>query len=1025
MHNKSSKRLLLMSPGIICLVAIIVLLMGSALAYSNTGVQIAKTAILQGIDSGRITSAAVAIMDNGEITYAEGFGMANQEKGIPSDLGTLFNIGSVSKVITATAVMILVDDGKIELDTPVTDYIADFVMKDPRYRNITVRMLLNHTSGLPGTTWANGLGYVYHEGINQDILEVLARSHLRHDPGEFAVYCNDGFSLAEMIVERVTGQKYIEFLSERVFEPLSLRDIGVSVGERRRKNVARYYSLDSEQQMPLEVVSFLGAGGLSSSVVDLVRFAEVFSQPGGILSESALQEMKIIQSPFSTELPRNARPSYGLGWDLTNLPRCHSHGIQMLGKSGDTANYSTMLITVPDQRLSLAVVQVGPDCDAENVALSLLDALLKEKGLISNEQIFGIESGEDEPFPESYGTYNGYYVGNGGMLYNIILDFTEDVIKILGFINGAEVPVISLNYGKGYLYDSDGNVSYFIDIDGASYYIANLPVGNTIHLQKLDRIDIPQTLEIDMDERVWVRRNVEAYEGLALTSTHLIQSHKIDALPGYIHFGGIKRVESSRFAGMPAEMIRDLKELTLIEKEGEIWVWDSDMLYSPAEYVKLIETSKARVTIDSTGYNEWLKVVDDAKLSFDMPVEGRIIVFSVDGSSLYDSVVDEGEVSVTKGCFIELIGKPGDVFTVRTDQDELPITDLKTILDEMVANNDVPGALLAIETPLGSWIGTAGIANLDTEMPVHPDMQVRIASITKPFTALTVMKLEESGVLSLDDTVERWLPGRVPGGKRITIRSLLNHTAGVASITNSTDFWNKILSDPLADWSASDVLERSAQFTPLFEPGTSFSYSNTGYYLLGMIIETVTERSVSEVMNELIFEPVGMVRSDLTRTGEMTPPFAHGYAWLPTTEEIVDCSEWNMSWDWTAGGAVTTGADMLLFTRALFDGEIVTLTTLEDMITPSELTQGFGLGLGIVEDTELINTTIIGHSGATPGTATLWYYFPEFEITIFVVVNRQDIMTEPDQVTPVDGSAVAFDIFIRAWQAVFLTCCLQ
>jgi len=1017
---------------VFCLVVVATLLMGSlVVAAGDNAARTAESRLLQEIESGRITSAAVAIMDNGEITYAQGFGIADIERDIAAQASTLFNIGSVSKVFVTTAIMILVDAEEIHLDAPVTDYLSDFVMKDPRYRDITVRMLLNHTSGLPGTTGANSFGSAYHEAINQDVLDVLARSHLRHDPGRYAVYCNDGFTLAEIIVERVGGQSYIDFLSERVFEPLSLEDTDRSVGDRLDKNVARHYSPDM-RLLPLEVVSFLGAGGLSSTAIDLVKFAEFLSVADeGILSYSALEEMKKAQPPDASLLGDAGVP-YGLGWDLTNHPLYKSQGIQVLGKSGATPSYSSMLLTVPAFRLSVAVVQVGLEGGAECLAFDILDALLKDKGLL--DEVTPVTDFEEfESIPQRYEAYSGYYVGAGGALCNVQFDFTEDVVRVLVYINGEEIEATSLKYRGGWFYFPDSSPSRFQTIDGRSYYIFHWLGSEVIQMERLDQIVDPETLEIDMDEKLWVRRNVKHYEGIPMVGTHLIQSSTIAALPGYVHFGGIKRVESPRFAGMPAEPIRDLRELTLVEVDGEIWAWDSYMLYSPAESVRHFEPPDTRVTIGYSGFSEWLKVFGDATVSFDVPVEGRVIVFSPDGQYMYDSIMDEKEVTLLEGSLVQLVGEPGDVFTVRTPivgkesvtgtavactGSELPLDRLQSILDDALANSDIPGAILAVETPLGSWVGAAGLADLATETPMHPDMQVRIASITKPFTALTVMKLVESGVIDLEDTVEHWLPGRVPGGDQMSVRSLLNHTAGVASITDSTDFWNELLSDPLADWSNSDVIERSAPFTPVFEPGTSHMYSNTGYFLLGMIIEAVTARSVTEVMTDLIFEPVGMARTNLTRRGDMTPPFAHGYAWLPTSEEVVDCSDWNMSWDWTAGGAVTTGKDMLLFSHALFNGEIVTHETLDDMTTPSEISQGFGLGLGRVEDTALFNTTLIGHSGANPGTATIWYYFPEFETTIFVAANRQDVITGPNQVTPVNGAALVFEIFMQAWQVV-------
>ncbi|MEA1883556.1 MAG: serine hydrolase domain-containing protein [Thermotogota bacterium] len=174
------------------------------------------------INSGGAGSGSVAIMENGELVYFEGFAMADREKSLRVDEETVFNIASVSKVFAATAIMLLVDEGKIDLDEPVTRYLTEFKSPDPRYREVTVRMLLNHTSGLAGSTLANTFGYVYNQDANKVIMENISNSNLIHDPGSVAVYCNDGFALAEMIVERVSGTNYIDFLSKGIFEPLNM-----------------------------------------------------------------------------------------------------------------------------------------------------------------------------------------------------------------------------------------------------------------------------------------------------------------------------------------------------------------------------------------------------------------------------------------------------------------------------------------------------------------------------------------------------------------------------------------------------------------------------------------------------------------------------------------------------------------------------------------------------------------------------------------------------------------------------------
>ncbi len=112
--------------------------------------QVARAELWKQINSGKASSAGVAVLDDGEVVYSEGFGMADREKSLPVTTETIFNMGSISKTFVSTAVMLLVDEGKVELDAPVVRYLPEFRMEDPRYKDITVRMLLNHYVGYAG-----------------------------------------------------------------------------------------------------------------------------------------------------------------------------------------------------------------------------------------------------------------------------------------------------------------------------------------------------------------------------------------------------------------------------------------------------------------------------------------------------------------------------------------------------------------------------------------------------------------------------------------------------------------------------------------------------------------------------------------------------------------------------------------------------------------------------------------------------------------------------------------------------------
>ena len=185
-----------------------------------------------------------------------------------------------------------------------------------------------------------------------------------------------------------------------------------------------------------------------------------------------------------------------------------------------------------------------------------------------------------------------------------------------------------------------------------------------------------------------------------------------------------------------------------------------------------------------------------------------------------------------------------------------------------------------------------------------------------------------------------------------------------------------------------------------------------------MIVEAATGSTVTEEIGHRVFVPIGLTRTRLTRQGFVDEPRTHSYTMTPPDGGVLsDNTDWNISWDWTAGAGVSTGSDMLKLARALFGGRILSPATLVRMTTPTEDGGGYGLGIGKVTDSPVFETTLIGHTGENPGTATLWYYLPKVDTTIFVAVNRNDARTNPRQETVlVDGLAAASDIFQAAWQ---------
>lgn len=633
-------------------------------------IEVARAAVWKDITSGKAGSASVAISDNGEIVYSEGFGMANREKSTPVNNRTLFNMGSVSKTFCSTAVMLLVDDGKVELDTPVVQYLPEFTMADPRYKDITVRMLLNHTSGLPGTSYANNFGYEYNSSIYEDTLANLSNSYLKAAPGETAPYCNDGFTLAEMLVARVSGSSYIDFLSDMVLHPLSLSRTGASVGERSNKDYSAFYQPDTAIKLPPEVLSILGAGGLSSTAENLVSFADSFSANGKkVLSESAIAEMtkaqpSVFAGTAEGEAGINPEMAYGLGFDLTDVSSYREIGIKVIGKGGDTDYYHSMMLSVPDSGLSVAVMEAGNGSSAPEIAFEILHSILEDKGLLEKEEAPVTKPPGPQNTPPEYQAFDGYYVA--GSSYRISFDFAENTANLATLENGVEGNSIALAYRDGFFYSESGALFKFISVDGRSYLLA-AAFGNPVYMIMGERLPVPgepQALGIDINGRQWLRRNVKPFEGMSLATSHVVASSTVAAMPGYVDFLGFKRIESPDSAGMASAAVRDLTELTLLDKDGRTWARVSDMLYSPSDLAVALRNGENAVTIGNDGYNEWLRADEDLILVFDQPEKGRVIVFSPDGSQTYDSVIDKGAVYVPQGSLVELAGLPGDAFKV-------------------------------------------------------------------------------------------------------------------------------------------------------------------------------------------------------------------------------------------------------------------------------------------------------------------------------------------------------------------------
>lgn len=318
-------------------------------------------------------------------------------------------------------------------------------------------------------------------------------------------------------------------------------------------------------------------------------------------------------------------------------------------------------------------------------------------------------------------------------------------------------------------------------------------------------------------------------------------------------------------------------------------------------------------------------------------------------------------------------------------------------LAQQVVDAGAPGVVVRVEDGHGrvtEIVRQAAWARADAGLAVAD--QFRMGSNTKTMVATLVLQLVAEHRVNLTDTVEKWLPGQVPGGRAITVRMLLDHTSGLFDITHDPAVLAAFLGQDAHQWTPRELLAAGVRHAPLFPPGRQFSYSNTNYIALGLILERATGRSLGTLVQQRIARPLGLTHTYLADSPATSSRQAHGYepdaAHLalylppgvpagtsfagPARGAWVDTTAINHSTLWAAGGIVSTAADWARFDRALLSGRLLPAAQLEEMkaTVPEDPKDpsgnGYGLGLRKVV---FPCGTVWGHDGQAAGYSSVAY----------------------------------------------------
>ena len=301
---------------------------------------------------------------------------------------------------------------------------------------------------------------------------------------------------------------------------------------------------------------------------------------------------------------------------------------------------------------------------------------------------------------------------------------------------------------------------------------------------------------------------------------------------------------------------------------------------------------------------------------------------------------------------------------------------MEEVIQSFVAKKQFMGAVLVARGNDVLFDKGYGSADLEWNVPNSDRTKFRLGSITKQFTAASILLLEERGKLSVDDPVKKYMPDAPQAWDKITIFNLLTHTSGIPSFTGFPEY-EKL--EPFA--TPPEQLVARFRDKPLdFQPGEKWSYSNSGYVLLGYLLEKISGQSYPNFVQENIFKPLGMEDSGYDSNSAIIPERASGYMSGP--QGFTNAGYINMTVPFSAGALYSTTRDLLKWEQGLFGGKVLSAASLKKMTTPFKNDYAFGLEVHKVDGQEVIE-----HGGGIEGFNTMLAYYPEDKLTLIVLGN--------------------------------------
>lgn len=636
--------------------------------------------------------AATAILTAVPVTAAYGADRESTPVQTAKKADTVSAVGSVSKIFCTTAALQLYEQELLDIDAPVTDYVPEFTMQDERYKDITVRMLMNHTSGLMGMVYDDMMLYddidtAYHDRF----IRYLKNSRLKADPGTLATYSNDGFTLLEIVVERVSGESFTDYVENHISKPLKLENTGTAAKMYGSENTANIFvggvPYDTDYCMAF------GSGGIMSTASELCKFGTAFFRDDEtLLRQSSKDEMQ----------KNNARDKYegafGLGWDAVDTSKnwTTSEDVQIMFKGGSLLHQYAGLMVAPDEQISVSVTMngAGPG-EATMLTKSLMISALAEKGItVTLDEPKVMETAGK--VPEKYLKMADIYAREDGICrvefsdgkYMGITEITAENPRTKWYMYTADDSFVLMDGepdSDHFVQAGDQELLTFIERNGNTYICKDENtyadgfgryIDSSYYLQRVGEFNVSDSVR-----QAWTQRNGKKYymtnmkySNAYYNASPCLKLNVPEGVDGCAKFMGKMIMKTVRFtdenkaegfALIPGEAGRDLIDFEVFTENG-------------CEYLRTGEQSLTLVSEDSfpsltadiheialeTGRAKWYKIgeTDLKSVTLDIPEKAAVYIYDKFDNVIYASYMKGygNNVTLPESGKIVFIGESGE-----------------------------------------------------------------------------------------------------------------------------------------------------------------------------------------------------------------------------------------------------------------------------------------------------------------------------------------------------------------------------